>query len=185
MFRVLKWLVCVLPLAFSGCATHYIWSESPLDEFREPSVPNEMRLYDAAARKDVLVEYHESLSSSDSSKPRAYFALQNQKRILDSHKPHFVDLSSTNRLASIPLLSSPTNFVPMSGLIARRTAKEDQFELFRDGQSLGIFDLPTYPSSSGKVKKILLTPITVALDATVIGGVIYTYSLGGMGYLEP
>jgi len=42
---------------------------------------------------------------------------------------------------------------------------------------LGKYELPVYADASGGVKQVQLTPITVAADMTIVGGVVLCYCL--------
>jgi hypothetical protein len=51
-----------------------------------------------------------------------------------------------------------------------------RFGIYGQGSRLiGEYELPTYPTSAGTVKRVLLTPITITLDATVVGGCAFLY----------
>ena len=42
---------------------------------------------------------------------------------------------------------------------------------------MGKYELPVYADASGRVKQVKLTPITVAAEMTIVGGVVLCYCL--------
>ena len=155
----------------NGCATHSLWTES---SFHEPSTPNRLVLFDAPQRRDVLVQYDELSPWHELPRRRAYFLCENLSRTQLGKKPKFVTLSSTNALSTIPLCDEstvPTNVLEFSTVYARSSTKRSCFIVVRKNQqSQGPFELPTYRCSTTDIKRVLLTPLAVALDATIIGG---------------
>jgi hypothetical protein len=83
-------------------------------------------------------------------------------------------LTSSNSLPAIPILNSPAEH----GLSAVLTNKSDSFYLFRDGTTLGFYELPVYDDMSGSAKKAALTPLAIAADLTIIGGFLFLYTRG-------
>ena len=51
-----------------------------------------------------------------------------------------------------------------------------EFTLYDGDTLLGTYELPVYPKPSGRVKQILLTPLTVAADVTLVGVCVVGYA---------
>ena len=165
-------------LMLSGCATHALWKDGSVS-FHEPFPPARVALFDAPARKDVIVQYDELSPGHDTPRRRAYFLFENADRISTAKKPRFVSLSITNGLAAIPLYSeqalqqSRTN-LPM--VYALSDTNGNRFSVYRNNEEWhSQFQLPTYRCWLTSLRRGLLTPFAIALDATVIGGVIYVW----------
>src|SRR5882672_3512027 len=52
---ILVCLACLL--LFNGCATSYLWRGSDLAGYNDPMPKNRLALFDAAEKRDVLVQY--------------------------------------------------------------------------------------------------------------------------------
>ena len=166
-------VVCLALLNCSGCATRYLWIDSDVAGYRDPMPASRLALFDAQDRQDVLAIYDECASPHGERKRRAYFVLENRKRTEAERKPRFVSLSLSNGLAAIPISSSAVQPSPARDLHAIQTENLYRFTLIsQNGESLGEFVLPTYRSRFGTVKCVALTPITLAVDATVIGTIL-------------
>jgi hypothetical protein len=165
-------------ILFSGCATHSIWEGPLLDSFHEPANPSRLTVYRVPGKEDYLVRYDDLSPSRDLAVPRAYYAERNRAETVRAQKPHFVNLNETGKGTSLPVLN-PTN--PQNHPGAEYPAyvvqeNNQRFGIYGQGSRLvGEYDLPTYPTSAGTVKRVLLTPITLALDATVVGGYAFEY----------
>jgi hypothetical protein len=189
--KVKQVLLCAAPFLLSGCMTHSLWTGELVESVAEPSVPNRLALYAAPGRQDVLAQYEELSPWHESPHQRAYFVRENINRNQSSRKPHFVSLGTTNGLTAIPLYESdwPTS---TSAVYAATSTNGNRFTIFSaNGQYDGSFELPTYRSASGRLKLVLLTPVTAVLDVSIVGGVVgYIYlnmlaSSGGSYPLTP
>jgi hypothetical protein len=162
-------------LGTSGCMTHALWSGEAAESFHEPSSPNRMALYEAPNRREVLVRYDELSPWSDSPRPRAYLLRENSARIQSQRKPRFVALSATNGFSPIPLLyeNRVTSIVGNAfGSYATTSTNGNQFTIVRiNGQAQSCYELPTYRGATGNLKLVLLTPVTLVVDAGIVGGV--------------
>lgn len=175
MLRLLTYLgpglaSCLL----SGCMTHALWTNGAVESFAEPSVPNHLALFADPTRPDVLARYEEWSPWGGNTKTRSYFIRENGARIRAAKPPHFVNITLTNGLASIPLY--PQGFetlVTNIPLYAVTSPNANQFTIISSNATWnGSYELPTYRSTSGRVKLVLLTPLTVVMDISIVGGVI-------------
>jgi hypothetical protein len=65
--------------------------------------------------------------------------------------------------------------VPNAGLSAKFPVNTDNgqgFELFRDGQSEGAYELPVYAEGRATATRVVLTPFAVTGDTLMVSGVI-------------
>ena len=58
------------------------------------------------------------------------------------------------------------------GFYAVASTNGQAFTLNSAGKELGAYELPVYRDASGRVKQVLLTPVTVAADLTIVGGIL-------------
>ncbi|PWU21500.1 MAG: hypothetical protein C5B50_01520 [Verrucomicrobia bacterium] len=158
-----------------GCATQKLWEEGTLANYHEPATPSNLGLYQATNRTDFLVLYDESSERSDSIQRRAYWLGANSDRIKARRKPHFVAVKTGEGLLPIPIgsdgqtLASPASGCPY----ALSSTNGDSFTLHWPGSHAGPYELPVYPDASGRTKQVLLTPLTVAADITIVGGFLF------------
>jgi hypothetical protein len=62
------------------------------------------------------------------------------------------------------------------GLCAVVATNKQSFTFYQAGRALDSHDLPVYDDGKGPVEKIALTPLAVAADLTVVGGILgYIY----------
>lgn len=176
-------------LLSTGCATHYLWTKTEDGSFCEP-VPNpQLRLYVDSKGKDVLATYDEMNDHNDRVVRRAYFVFANSRRISHTRQPMFVEPETATRLHPVPLRVSTNNlanYVPeadgkSSGWFA--VMSQQRFGLFHNDQPRGIYDLPVYDDGTATAKRLFLTPWTLALDVTIIGGFLYLKA-GAPGLVE-
>ncbi len=174
------WLL--LPLLASGCMTHKLWTESPLDEWNEPATSPNLRLFRAERPDDFLVVYDEFSEHRDATQPRAFFLKQNQKPLAQHDRPHFVKMNLADNLSPVPIFFfAPTNSPEM--FFAVTATNGANFDIFSGGYKLNSYQLPTYNDGFGQWKRVALTPVAVVADLTIIGGVAGCWWLyaGGPG----
>jgi len=175
------WILLALVLN-TGCATHYLWTESQATSFREPASNPELALYADGRGRNVLAVYREMNEQNDRVVSRAYFVIRNSRAVSDAHRPFFVEPGTALSLHPVRLIG--TNEVVSyasqrkvgqkdSGWVAMVWPGQQRFALFKDGQPHGTFDLPIYDDGTATAKRVFLTPWTIALDLTVIGGYVY------------
>lgn len=176
-------MVLLLPLLTSGCLTHKLWTESKLDEWNEPAGNPNLRVFRDERKNDLLVSYEEFSERNATSRPRAFFLYQNQKRLQSQSRPHFVNVDASRGLASVPLFfSTPTN--PPSFYCATTETNRASFTIFSAGRPADSYELPVYDDGWGRVERIGWTPVAVIADLTIVGGCLgclWIYA-GGPGY---
>ncbi|MEI7733648.1 MAG: hypothetical protein WCO56_29050 [Verrucomicrobiota bacterium] len=172
-----SFLLLGLALLSSGCVTEALWKES---NFCEPTRNPNLRLFNAAARQDVLVQYDEMRDSSDRIRPRAYYLFENQ----GARKPKFVK-PATAALVEIPIFSHTNTHIPGTNQYpyALLVTNPVGFALVRPGQPATNHDLPVYPDQMEWTYRVLLTPLAVAADITIIGAVAAVLS-GALNYIH-
>jgi hypothetical protein len=172
-------LLAVQAALLSGCTTNALWESGRLARFHEPNEPPNLRLFYSEGRQDVLAQYVEVRDSDEALRERAYWLHESAWRIQQRRKPQFVPVIQAAKLQVIPLVTSPGLNPPPSN--ARQYAvvstKGGSFTLYSTNQSIGAFDLPVYEDPSGKVKKVLLTPLAVVADLSIVGGIIFYLTL--------
>lgn len=161
----------LLPL-LAGCATKALWENQA---FNEPDCQPELRLYYVPERQDVLVQYTEFRECQSDRVRRSYFLNRNEQRLAAHRKPRFVDAAKVGQVSVVPVVSDGhpgTRGGADGSLYAAWSRGESSFTLYARGRRLGAFSLPVYPDRSRRLTQIALTPFTVVLDATVVGGVV-------------
>jgi hypothetical protein len=110
---------------------------------------------------------------------RQYFVKENAERLQLGKQPIFVPGVP---MGAIPLPVSTNSSVPPAETWAELSANSTTFTIHRaNGSGEGPFVLPTYRGASGCAKIILMTPLTGAVDSTIIGGLV-GFSLATRGY---
>jgi hypothetical protein len=180
LVAVATWLTA-LPLLTSGCATNALWNKAQLDAWNEPAANSKLQLFDASQQKDFLVVYEEYSERHDSTRTRAYFLNQNEMRVEQGRKPHFVSAQLSRELPPIPVWETlplaNTNFPPT--VYAVISTNKQSFTIYSNEQGTN-HDLPVYNDGWGRTDRIALTPVAVVADLTIIGGCLWIY-FGGPG----
>ena len=148
----------VLSCALAGCATKALWDHSAFDGFNEPAHPANLQVF--KTKDDWLVRYDEVNENTDRVHHRAYYLNANTKQVRDHTPPMFCSRS-----------------LPPGTTLARTSVSTNgqEFALYDGDMCVGIYELPVYAAPSGRVKQVLLTPCTMAADATIVGGFIAVY----------
>lgn len=154
-------------LLTNGCmVTRSVWKERLYHAHPEPQV----QLAASPERPVILVGYREQFEKTHHIRWRAFW-LDLEDNYSAFIKPNFVDPAKFPGLIEVPMLDATqgTNFVPSIGYAAMATLNKPGFELWRDGQSLGRFQLPIYegdaPVTAANVAK---TPATLLADGVII-----------------
>ena len=179
--RQLLTIALLLPLLTGGCATHALWTKAQLDDWNEPATDSKLQLFDASRQKDFLVVYDEYSERHDSTRTRAYFLNQNEKRVEQGRKPWFVGAQLSRELPPVPVLTAlplaNTNSPP--AIFAIVSTNRQSFTIYRDEQRTN-HDLPVYNDGWGRTDRIALTPVAVVADLTIVGGCLgYIWLQGG------
>ena len=154
-------------LLTNGCmVTRGVWKERLYHPHPQPQV----QLVASPERPLVLVGYREQFEKTQHIRWRAFW-LDLEETYDPFHKPNFVDPADFPGLLEIPILDATqgTNFVPSIGYAAMETYHKPGFELWKDGQSLGRFQLPTYEGDAPvTAENVAKTPLTLLVDGTII-----------------
>jgi len=167
-----------LPLIFACGCTSVLWDKETFAHHYGPATDSNLRVSYSKERKDILVQYCESEEGEAKTRLRCYWLDPNTVRVNRNRRPHFASANSSRGLTPLPVDDSApnsTNAVPtqLSAVIVRG---DDYFTLYSGTEKLDPYKLPVYNGRSQRVKQVLLTPFTVAFDATVIGAVVGIYS---------
>jgi hypothetical protein len=180
--RLIKFLPLLLLAFGNGCATHALWTKANLDAYKEPAAIPDLRLFDAKKENDLLVVYDEYSERNDTVRIRAYLLSQNEERIKQNKRPHFVSVKLTNSLPSIPVFHAPvesgTTF--SQTLYAVVATNKQSFTLYSRNREISLHDLPVYNDGKGNIERAALTPVSVVADITIVGGFIGYWYLEGM-----
>src|SRR5207244_6920138 len=111
--------------------------------------------------------YRERNTAFAKSRSRAYYLFQNTNRVAARQRPDFVKTPTALQTIFVRDTASPiADPPPSSGYCAQMTANFGEFELFRDGVSVGRFNLPAYRAySNPDAVRFFLSPVAVILDA--------------------
>ena len=163
-------------ILMSGCATSKLWEEGQFARFHEPATPAHLQLFRSGQSEAVLVQYDESREGDESIRRRAYWLEPNREPVKNPHKPGFVDLKTARGLSPIPLVDFPGFASPAdAGFHAVVATNGTEFTLRSGERTLGSYELPVYADASGRTKQVLLTPLTLVADLTIIGGILVVY----------
>ena len=165
-------------LLTGGCATRGLWMNRGLDNFHEPSAPHGLAIYELTGNQDFLVQYDE-MSPNGGAVRRSYLLRSNRGATASGRKPHFLEEAIRGPMFPVPVLpGSNANHGQERGAYAVLSVRTNRFELYGKGHKyVGEYDLPVYPTAAGNVKRVLLTPFTLAADVTIVGGVVVVWAL--------
>ena len=163
-----------MPLFTGGC-TYALWQPNRLDAFNQPAPTPHLQLFNAVKNQDLLVVYDEFSERSGSTTPRAYFLYKNNRRIDSQRSPIFVSTNLALNLPPVPVYENPplpdTNSPDQ--LYAVQGTNFDTFTIYSGQRMVSSHGLPYYSDGVGDFERVLLTPFAVAVDVTIIGGVIF------------
>lgn len=175
MKTAVQFCVSLFALLFcSGCATSALWEEGQFSRFRAPCTPSNLQLFKSVDEQKVLIVYDEENEDHKARKRRAYWADTMVAARTSAQRPHFVSTNVANTLSPIPLGPNPSN----ERLWATPELNSQAFVLFRDGTRVGLYMLPEYDDNSGRLKQFALTPLAVAADVSIVGGIAAVNAAG-------
>ena len=182
MRQRLALLLLLLPLLSGGCVTRALWTNGYFDDDNEPASEANPRLFEAKPQKDLLVAYEEYSERSGKAHTRAYLLNQNEKRVVQNKRPHFVSTKRVHELPPVMVFHAPvgagTNLPPV--LYAIVQANHHSFTLYSGERKIGSHDLPVYNDGVGKYERLAWTPLAVTADLTIIGSIMGYSWLEGM-----
>ncbi len=166
-------MLALLPLVLTGCATSALWGNR---DFREPAKPPELALFQSADTTRVLVLYDETSDTSEHISRRAYWLGLEEKPRRNPHRPFFVPVEQSQGLLPLAAVESTPAGSPWPNKLCVVASTNDiAFTLISEGRSPVTYRLPVYQDPAGRFKRILLTPLAVAADATIVGGYIFLW----------
>jgi hypothetical protein len=176
--RLLILIVCVAVL-LSGC-TSALWEKERFARYHWPANPPSLRLFYSEPARDVLAEYDEESEGTATVQRRAYWLEPNALAVTAERQPQFVAVTNVQDLVVVPVTYNLAGPPPSAyqGLYAVVSTNGQSFSLYLGGKEPTDYRLPMYFTGSGqRVKQVLLTPLAVATDATVVGGVVFWFVL--------
>jgi len=165
-----------LLLSCGGCATGHLWKESRLASFNEPALDPQLEIFEVPPQNDFLAVYNE-LRANDQVRRRAYFLCANKTRTDAARKPQFVQVPDLPSLKKVTIFPPGQNVIATRGQAAVRMLGARQFVLQIGEDDVGHFDLPVYKDALSTSEQVLVTPLAVSIDATVVGGAIFVWSV--------
>lgn len=125
--------------------------------------------------------YDEYSERHDSTRTRAYFLNQNEKRVEQGRKPHFVSAQRSRELPPVPIFQAlPVIDKNFSQMVFATISTNKQAITIYSGKVDTNYNLPVYNDGWGQIDRIALTPIAVVADITIIGGFIGHWYLEGI-----
>jgi hypothetical protein len=162
----------VVSSILGGCATPALWAKKLYQPAEHPNLA--VGLTEDGG--DVLICYDEHCGKSLDVKRRAYclFAYAATGKQV---KPKFTNPLVYEDLDPVCIMDiARTNAAPPKGYCTFTQPDSHHFQLFKDGNNIGSFDLPVYKAAPpARFWRIGLTPVAVATDAAIVG-------LCSMGY---
>jgi hypothetical protein len=170
------WLALIVCQAvlLSGC-TSALWEKERFARYHWPANPPNLRLFYSEPARDVLAEYDEVSEGTTTVQRRAYWLEPNALAVAAERQPLFVPVTNVQDLVVVPVTDNLTNLPPSAyrGLYAVVSANGQSISLCLGQKEPTVYRLPMYFTSSGqRVKQVLLTPLAVVTDVTVVGGVV-------------
>jgi len=165
--------MATIPLVTAGCATKALWEEGKFDRYADPAPQPNLSLFHGPDFDRVLVQYDEVREDDETVRRRTYWIRLNEPPADNPFKPSFVSPSRTNGLLLLPLCGTGTNRDSMVVPCADISTNGCEFNLHLPKGEFGPYELPVYVHSYGRIKQVLLTPVTVVADVTVIGGFLF------------
>jgi hypothetical protein len=189
-------VLVIQAILLTGCVTAKVWEPHNFAGFHEPADPANIQLFYSSQIKDVFVAYDEKIDHKGATRRRAYWLEHNQSKEGTERRPHFVSLKQGQGLPPIPVFESMEKADSSPGIgIFALTTNSFEFRLYANSENqtngalakatlLGDYELPTYYDSSGRRRKIMLTPPAVIADLSIIGGcaaliAAYAYAQSG------
>jgi hypothetical protein len=165
----------------NGCTmTRELWTE----RYYHPHAKPQLQLAAAPERPLILVGYREQFEKSKHVRWRAFW-LDLADRYEPYVKPTFVDAADYPGLIPVPVFDvmRGTNSLPTTGYAALETPNKPGFELWKDGNSLGRFTLPSYEGDAPlTTETVVKTPVTLFADGVVIILVVAVVAAVVIGY---
>jgi len=112
----------------------------------------------------------------------AYWLAEKAARLQAQRNPRFVTAQHDADLSPIPEIEArPVDGDASNGHHCAIISNQD-FVLYSGQTKIGSYELPVYADASGGVKQVAITPIAVAADLTIVGGVLFVWVWSGGGF---
>jgi hypothetical protein len=170
------WLVLALchAVLLSGC-TSALWERERFARLHWPADPPNLRLSYSERARDVLAEYDEASQGTTRVQRRAYWLEPNALAVAAGRQPRFVSTTNVLDLVEVPVTNSMAGPPPSTcrGLYAVISTNGQSFSLYLGQKEPTVHGLPAYYFGAGqRTKQVLLTPLAVATDLTLVGAVV-------------
>jgi hypothetical protein len=167
-------LLALMSCVMTGCATSALWDEGRFARFHEPAAPPNLRLFASTQSQNIFVQYDEWMDMNEKLRTRTYLLGQDHESSRNPHKPAFVSAGAVNGLQPVRIFES-SGFSAQTnvGLAAVMVWNPPGFVLYSKETELGSYVLPVYEDGSATTKKVLLTPLAVAVDAAIVAGYLF------------
>jgi hypothetical protein len=172
---------CALLPLLSGCETaerysltYRLWDEGNLSHFSVPAPDPQLALFESTVPADVVVEYDALSEKTALIKRRAYFLYRNQDRVSAGKQPEWIQPPLPGGLKPIPILvglPDAANAFPCMEPCAVPIRDGQGFTLFDTDGKGESFELPSYAESHSGALRVVLTPLAIAGDTLMVGGV--------------
>jgi hypothetical protein len=181
--RIALLLSFMVLLSQSGC-TDALWEDKNMGGLCQPTHDPGLHLYESEHAEDFLVVYNESYRHRHQMAihRQAYWLDRNALRTANDRRPVFANPAPTNGLRSIPVYYSQVDLNSNQSYVAICDTNTQVFTLFSAGEYRGAYKLPVYTNRRGTMEKAALTPFAVAVDLTIIGGIVVYFA--GYWYAE-
>jgi len=160
----------------SGCATSAVLNSGP-KQYR-PTNPANLALGQRKDTQQILISYDEQSEAYRKPVRRAFWIDPQAEPSSRADKPQFVEPRHAKGLQPITLVEQPLAAGYSAVLDKADPAK---FTLYFDGEKLWQYTLPTYEKPRLTLKESALLPLAIAADLTIIGGVVFVYTMASSG----
>jgi hypothetical protein len=183
-----QWLILALCQAvlLTGC-TSALWERDRFARCHWPADPPNLRLLYSERARDVLAEYDEASEGTTKVQRRAYWLEPNARTLAACRQPRFVSITNVQDLVVVPVTNCLAGPQPSAyrGLYAVVSTNGQTFSLCLGQKEPTAYGLPIYYVGSGqRAKQVLLTPLAVATDPTIVGGVLCVIAANSPGTAE-
>ena len=179
-------LAGVLPL--TGCQTyeehgltHKLWSDASLTDHYEPADTTKLKSFQRPPSARLKVAYDERREQDSSVRRRAFFLPYNAKALAAHQKPSFTSPTPAAGWVEVPVIVAGQP-APAAPLFLQLAADQKSFTVIRAGVPDGPHQLPTYVDQSSTVFRVVMTPLAVVADVTVVAvwcGLVSLYAFAG------
>ncbi|MBI5800423.1 MAG: hypothetical protein HZA92_06805 [Verrucomicrobia bacterium] len=186
--RSLTALLLAGALPFTGCQTyeeygltHKLWSDAGLTDHYEPAGTATLKTFQRPPSSRLKVSYDERREKDSSIRRRAFFLPDSAKTLAARGKPSFTSPAPGAGWVEVPVIVAGQP-APAPPLYLKLAADSKSFTIVRDGVPDGPHQLPTYVDQSSTAFRVVMTPVAVVADVTVVAvwfGIVSLYMYAG------